>query len=249
MWYSTPMEIMRGKKKLDLIIAAATKGEMPGFASLLPDAFPRLETVRRRGLKIGLLVTGPGPVNAALAAGAAFSAVTASALILTGIGGAYPGSGLKPGCIALADLETDVDTGVEPPITGALPLPMAVTVKEGPHGLYPVDPGLTALLEKAAARSGIKTLKGPFVTSATVTATAVRAATLEKHHRAICENMEGAAVARACQLTGTAFAELRGISNMAGTRDVKTWKIVEAAQAAWKILDLLLEEPGDLKHP
>lgn len=238
---------MRGKKKLDLIIAAATPGEMPGMGDGPAHGFPHFRIISRRGLKIGILITGPGPANAALAAGAAFSRVLSPALILTGIGGAYPGSGLKPGELAIASLETDVDTGVEPEIPGALPAPLAVAVKEGLHGHYLSDTALTALLEKAALQSGIKTLKGAFVTSATVTNTAARARNLEKHHRAICENMEGAAVARACQLSGVAFAEIRGISNLVGTRDVKTWKINEAVGAARKALDLSIRILADEK--
>lgn len=48
---------------------------------------------------------------------------------------------------------------------------------------------------------------------------------------AVAEDMEGFAVAMACQLANVPLKIIRGISNIAGDRDHKNWKIDEALQA------------------
>jgi nucleoside phosphorylase len=44
--------------------------------------------------------------------------------------------------------------------------------------------------------------------------------------------MEGAAIAHVAHLHGVAVGEVRGISNIVTNRDVKAWKLKEAATAA-----------------
>ena len=54
----------------------------------------------------------------------------------------------------------------------------------------------------------------------------------EKFPRAVAEDMEGFAVAAAGQLCNCPVSIIRGISNRAGDRDKKNWKISEAMAAA-----------------
>ena len=57
---------------------------------------------------------------------------------------------------------------------------------------------------------------------------------------AIAEDMEGFAVAMACQIADVPLTIVRGISNVAGDRDSKNWNIQGALQAAAALtLDIL----------
>ena len=58
---------------------------------------------------------------------------------------------------------------------------------------------------------------------------------------AIAEDMEGFAVAAACQLAGTPLTIVRGISNVAGVRDKSNWKIKEAMIAAWELAEQVID--------
>ncbi len=57
---------------------------------------------------------------------------------------------------------------------------------------------------------------------------------------AIAEDMEGFAVAMACQLADVPLTIVRGISNMAGDRDTTNWKIDAALQPGAELLADLL---------
>lgn len=59
---------------------------------------------------------------------------------------------------------------------------------------------------------------------------------------AVAEDMEGFAVAAACQLAGVPCRIIRGISNRAGDRDKANWQIEPALQAAAELARDLLEE-------
>ena len=118
-------------------------------------------------------------------------------IVNCGVAGAYPGSGLSVGELAVASAEHDADTGVEPGDGGAV-APLSIALhdhEESLYGSYPVDPNLSKLLLDLA-KTVAHAKRGPFVTSATVTSTATRAKTLEQCYSALCENMEGAALAR-----------------------------------------------------
>jgi len=59
---------------------------------------------------------------------------------------------------------------------------------------------------------------------------------------AVAEDMEGFAVAAACQLAGVPCRIIRGISNRAGDRNKANWLIEPALQAAAELARDLLEE-------
>ena len=86
---------------------------------------------------------------------------------------------------------------------------------------------------------------GPFVTVSTCTGTTTKATEIENRTGGICENMEGAAVALACQQLAVPMLELRGISNLVEDRDTSRWNLpvgMAAAQSA--ILNLIQTLPG-----
>ena len=63
-----------------------------------------------------------------------------------------------------------------------------------------------------------------------------RAAEISARFKAICENMEGAAIAHICCLYKIPCIEIRGISNMVEARDVSKWDFKLAAENCQKAL-------------
>jgi len=198
------------------------------------------------GREISLCVGGMGKVNAAHAATLLLTHASAEALIIFGIGGAYPSSGAQVGDLALAREEVAGDEGV---LTGngfkdtayiGIPL-----LKTSTSVIYNTFPASEALLEQARrtlnSRQGSRIHIGAFITLSTCTGTAARAEELEARYHGLCENMEGAAAAQVAASHTVPWLELRGISNLVEDRDLKTWDIPGAASAAQNAVIHLLE--------
>ncbi len=64
---------------------------------------------------------------------------------------------------------------------------------------------------------------------------------LATYPTAVAEDMEGFAVAAACQLAGVPLVIVRGISNRAGDRDHRNWKLAEAMLAAVALVEEMIE--------
>jgi futalosine hydrolase len=149
----------------------------------------------------------------------------------------YPGSGLKRGDIAVATHEIFGDEGVfgEKDWKGmeCIGIPLVTTRRRTFFNTYPLD---GKFLQKALlSLSGIATVKkGNFVTLSAVSGTQRRARELEKRFHAICENMEGAALAQVCTMYGIPLFAIRGISNIAGVRDKRRWDFKGAADNCQK---------------
>ncbi|UCH82421.1 MAG: futalosine hydrolase [Nitrospiraceae bacterium] len=196
------------------------------------------------GLDVLLVNTGIGKVNAAHAVTAVVENVPADKIITIGVGGAYPGSGLGPGDVAVATMEISGDDGV---ITSEgwkdmqeIGIP---TLQKGEKKYFNAFP-LSALSKsflKANIHRGIQIRSGPFITVGAATGTQKRAMELEKRFGGICENMEGAAIAQVCAIYGIPMAEIRGISNIAGIRDRRKWKLKEAAENCQQTVLRMLE--------
>jgi futalosine hydrolase len=56
--------------------------------------------------------------------------------------------------------------------------------------------------------------------------------------------MEGAAIVHVARLVGVKVGEVRGISNTAGDRDRRRWRVEEAAEAARTALAAWIEAGG-----
>jgi futalosine hydrolase len=204
------------------------------------------------GHDICLAHSGIGKASAAAAAITLLSNARPDALWLFGCGGAYPGSGLAVGDLALASAEIFGDEGVAT-VKGfadlaEIRLPMRQT-SEPLFNTWPVDRKLhdwaRSHLEEQAERTDSALASGPFVTVSTCTGTAAKATEIEERTGGICENMEGAAVALACQQLSVPLLEVRGISNLVEDRDTSRWNLplaVSSAQHA--IITLLQAWPG-----
>ena len=177
---------------------------------------------RAGGVALRLVETGVGPVNAAFALTRALTERAADAVIICGVGGAYPASGLRAGDVVCAETETYGDLGAESP-SGFLDMrALGFPVIAGGAPLYntlPLD------LFPAARRV-------PFVTCATCTGTDAKAAELGARTRGAVESMEGAALVHVARLMKVPVGEVRGISNAVGARDRASWRLHEAAAAA-----------------
>jgi len=94
---------------------------------------------------------------------------------------------------------------------------------------FPLDTGLLKTMMKAATQAGFRAVGGIFATVSTCTGTKKRAGELSKRFGAICENMEGAAVAHSCLIHGVPSVEVRGISNIVQERDMSKWTVRSAS--------------------
>ncbi len=195
------------------------------------------------GKHVVVSIAGIGKVNAAHACTQLIHDYSPAVIMNIGIGGAYPLSGLTIGDIAIAEKEVYGDEGV--------------LLKDGFHGMdfigipllrkgrqkyfneFPLDKPLVRKAVKAAQlithySSLITVKKGTFLTVSPCTGTRKRAIELERRSSAICENMEGAAIAHICALYGIPMIEMRGISNIVEDRDRSKWNIELAAATCQK---------------
>jgi futalosine hydrolase len=171
---------------------------------------------------VAIVRTGVGPVNAAHAVTLFLARSEARAIIVCGVGGAYPSSGLKVGDVVCADTECYGDLGATSP-SGFLDMrALGFPVVEAPVPLFNELPMQVFPVERRVR----------FVTMTTCTGTDSVARAIEKRTRGAVENMEGAAVAHVAHLHGVPAGEVRGISNLVTNRDTSAWRLKEAAVAA-----------------
>ncbi len=192
--------------------------------------------------------SGIGKAAAAATAISLLSNCQADALWLFGCGGAFLGSGLAVGDLALASAEIFGDEGLAT-TTGfrdlaEMKLPMRETSNKH-FNKWPVDKTLhdwaQALLSDHVKKAQTSLASGPFVTVSTCTGTTEKATELEKRTDGICENMEGAAVALACQQLSVPLLEVRGISNLVEDRNTSRWDLPAGMLAAQNAIIALLQ--------
>jgi futalosine hydrolase len=204
-----------------------------------------------------LCVGGMGKVNAAHTATLMLVEFAPEALIVFGVGGAYPSSGAVIGDVALAQKEIAGDEGVLThegfKDTEYIGIPLLKTASSVIYNTYPAP---EALLKRAlhtltvSAKLGVgKVHCGPFVTLSTCTGTVQRAKELEDRHQGLCENMEGAAVAHVAGLHAVPWLEVRGISNIVEDRALGKWNIPRAAEVAQKAVTHILKGWGQSTTP
>ena len=172
--------------------------------------------------RVQVLRMGVGPVNAAISVTRRLARELPRAIVVCGIGGAYPGSALNVGDVACAAIECYGDLGAASP-AGFLDMQaLGFPVINGPTPIYNDLPMQIFPVE----------VQGKFVTVSTCTGTSAAAAKIAARTGGIVENMEGAAVAHVAHFYGVPVGEVRGISNIVTDRDTGGWQIVAAATAA-----------------
>ena len=204
-------------------------------------------------LNTGILLmnTGIGKVNAAHSATGIIEEFPVRGIINLGVGGAYPGSGLKIGDIAVALREIYGDEGV---ISSkgwknlkSIDIPLVQTGRKKYFNEFPLDkkfaqkalgsiPPNPPQLSCESKKWGCRVKSGNFITVSSTTGTHKRAVELKNRFNAICENMEGAAIAQVCVIYKIPMLEIRGISNIAGIRDKRQWNLKLASENCQKLL-------------
>ena len=197
-----------------------------------------------------LCIGGVGKVNAAHAATLMVSRFNPEALVVFGIGGAYPSSGARIGDIAIAQEEIAGDEGVLTregfKDTEYMGIPLLKTTTSTIYSTFHANEHLMnqALQSLDAFRTpdhGALHV-GSFITLSTCTGTHARARELEERYQGLCENMEGAAAAQVAELHSVPWLEVRGISNIVQDRDLITWDILQAAETAQLAIQQILEK-------
>jgi len=233
-----------------IAITAATLAELSGLIRPLhaqPHAIPApwdcfVSSNGRR--RIILAVTGIGTANAASAATALIHLFSPKLIINTGCAGAYAGSGLTIGDLAMATAEVFAEEGVETTEGWRSLEYMGIPLLDRDGTRYfnevPLSRSTTELALSEAARHGIQLMPGRFLTVAACSGTAARGRELCRRFDAICENMEGAAVALVAARYAIDCLEVRGVSNLVEDRDLSRWDIPRAVANAAHFIELLI---------
>jgi len=234
-----------------VVISAATDGELSDLigrygARQISCRLPMdLHAIQTRRKQILLARTGIGKAIAASSTTALIHSFSPGMIINTGCAGAYAGCGLAAGDLALASSEIFADDGVETADgwQSLEQLGLFLWEKNGlRHGNeIPLSSSLVGKALRIADRQGLLLQPGRFLTVSTCSGSRMRGEALVQRYGAICENMEGAAVALVAALYGIRCMEVRGISNMVEDRDLSRWDIPLAIASVSSFIERFLE--------
>lgn len=215
-----------------ILAVAATEIEMqPFLAEMAGDVSSCLT-----------LVTGVGPVETAVRLTRFLCRLDqpVEAVVNFGIGGAYlqPTGINQPALldICLAGQEVLGDFGISLP-EETVPLDRSLT---GEH-VYPLDGGLLDAGRRLLSGQGFACHTGVFITVNGVSGTLRRGEMLRARWQGLCENMEGAAVARVCREFSLPCLELRAVSNYVEDRQPANWRLHEACRQAGRAAALIIK--------
>jgi futalosine hydrolase len=241
-----------------LALVAAVEMELVPLRSTLRAAQPL--TVGRKpaagglldGVPVILLPAGMGKTNAAHALTALLERGSVRGVLNLGVAGAYPGSGLGVGGVGLASAEFYGDEGVETPqgwiSTEGIGIPLLQAGEARWFNHFPFNADLVARAGARLAAAGFTVSTGPFVTVSCCSGTTRRGTEIAERFGAICESMEGAALAHVATLYEVPFLEVRGISNAVEDRDIARWRLKDAVAsacgAARALLPVFDPDPG-----
>ena len=200
--------------------------------------------------KVLVTFSGLGKINAAAAAAALLSSYSVSRLWMWGSAGAYDLAGVEINDVALASEEILGDEGVATisswqPLD-AIGISLIESKGESIFNKMEVDQlelkHSRKLLRKwESIPSSPRIHVGPFITVSAVSGSTARARMLSNLYGALCENMEGGAVAQICLRYQIPFLEIRGLSNRAGERNKKRWQLSKALNNCQRAVIYLLE--------
>lgn len=196
------------------------------------------------GVPVILLPAGMGKTNAAHGLTALLETRPVRGVVGFGVGGAYDGSGLRIGDVALASVAVYGDEGVEAPggwiSTEAIGIPLLERDGQRAFNQIALDAARVQRAVDALAAGGVHARVGPFVTVSACSGTAARGAEVAARFGGICEGMEGAALAHVAAIYGIPFLELRAVSNLVEDRDLSRWRLADAAEAAQRAVRVLV---------
>ena len=222
------------------LIIAATAGELAPLRAVLegaretPLGYGEAVSGCLHQVPVILAWLGVGKVNTAAGLALAAREVEPALVVQVGIGGAFPGSSLETGEVAVASVEIHLDSGVRSADGFSDMEALGFPLLSSPELLYnhiPVDDRLSS--ELAAGRHQ----RVRFGTAETVSGDPRLADELSRRHGVAIESMEGAAAAQVSLALGLPFAEVRGISNLVGERDKANWRIAEAVTRSCAVVE------------
>ncbi len=193
-----------------------------------------------------ILVTGIGKTNSALILSHFINTqFKPSEVINTGIAGAYPGSGIAVGHVAVASEEVYADEGVltENGFQSLknLGFPSLVTKDNAYFNIFPIENG-KKVQKKLLKKTKLSVFEGRFITVSECSASPEKEIAMAKRFNPLCESMEGCAVLHTCLAYEIPFTEIRGISNFTGSYDKAGWHIEKAMSLAAKCVKAYFEE-------
>lgn len=184
-------------------------------------------------------MSGVGPVEAAISLTeylARNDHNNISGVINVGLAGAYPDSGLHLLDICLAEKEIFGDIGI------CLQDRIDYLDRSfAPPLEFKLNPQLLTAAAEQLVRADIEYRCGNFVTVSAVCGTLSRSLYLQDKCKAICENMEGAAVARVCEKFALPCLELRCVSNMVVDREDQQWQTKGAVERCCRATQAVME--------
>lgn len=186
---------------------------------------------------VELLLTGVGKAAAAGALAHVLDPARHAGVLVLGVAGALPGSGLDPGAVVGATESVYADEGVA--IPGGFTDLAAMGFAPGPDGSMGVanDPRIGDLL----AEEGLAPTRARVATVSTCSGTDAYAKQVVARTGAVAEAMEGAAVGFVVQRLAPElpFAEVRVVSNTTGERPDQRWDLEGALRVLRRIAGVL----------
>ncbi len=218
------------------LVIAATQFEMAAFNSV--DIADK-EHLQR-------LISGVGPLETGIALTRHLERhhKKIRSVVNFGIGGAYLSGrqeqlGLLGVCLAdrevFGDFGVCFDTRIEPFTEDDFPT----------RSVFQLDEALLRSARSALEENDLTPHIGTFVTVNCASGTRERGERLSASYGALCENMEGAAVARVCEEFGLPLVEVRAISNLVEDRPGSPWKTNQACERAALAAALILKKFQD----
>ncbi len=167
------------------------------------------------------VVIGIGPVFSAIKLTQILEHYLPNLIILFGVCGAYPDSGLGIGDVVIASKEIFVD------------IARCFKDKEEPISVLTEEDVVFNLLEEMNWLFKDKMLDFPIVNFATVCCSTMyedRAYRIKNKWNTSVENMEGASIAKVCRLYNIPLLEIRSVSNIV-CDPINLWRIDEAIKS------------------
>lgn len=219
-------------------------GRLQDKASLSIQGKPFYKGILLDNIAVIVCICGIGKVNAAHGTTLLLERFMTDFVYNIGVAGAYPSSGLGIGDIAIAEKEIYGDEGL---------ITKSEVREKDEINFYTMDKIKLPLCVKDGVEyynefpmylpeelRGFKK-KGNFVTISACTGILEKGMQIEKRFNAICENMEGAAIAHVCSLSGIPITEIRGISNIIEDRTVVPLNKSDIVKAAENVQKFFLE--------
>jgi len=223
---------------VNVLMTAATELEMQAFLDAGGES------------SIPCLITGIGPVETVLSLmDILYKRPEIDCVLNFGIAGAYleNDTAIQAGLldICLAEQEVFGDLGIQladkvEPFRGDLPV----------RDRFILDPDVLSVAGRVLGDAGISYKQGTFITVNCASGTQRRGNQLGRQFHGLCENMEGAAVARVCEAFSLPCLEVRCISNMVEDRNRENWRLREACVQAGRAAAVIAAglASGDLRR-